>query len=210
MRNHGARNIMEEKEWQNVQNVQPKSQSRRRLGKWLDAQTNREKECNLKSGYMNAQNATPPSAKCWAKRRSKPAQRLPVKAKLPRSIVTITLSTPHFSFFKSVKFYNVGRSMNKNTSPIVGRHCFDCTPQKTLEEWVFPNRCRHWRDCFSSFRVLVLFTGISEHSNSRSSSNKWQHVHPVWWLVWRVESSLRQDITRRGLSDCPRGKPWGP
>jgi hypothetical protein len=64
MRNHGTPNIMEEKEWQNVQNVQPKSQSRRRLGKWLDAQTNRAKECNLKSGYMNAQNATPPSAKC--------------------------------------------------------------------------------------------------------------------------------------------------
>jgi hypothetical protein len=64
MRNHGIRTVMEEIEWLNVQNVEPKSRSRRRLGKWLDAQTSKEKECNWKSGYMNAQNVTPSSAKC--------------------------------------------------------------------------------------------------------------------------------------------------
>jgi hypothetical protein len=41
--------------WLNVQNVELTSQSQRRHGKWQVAQTRWEKECNWKSGYMNAQ-----------------------------------------------------------------------------------------------------------------------------------------------------------
>jgi hypothetical protein len=51
------RNIMEEMKWLNVQNVEPKESSRN-LGKWQVAQTSKEKECNWKSGYMNAQLVT--------------------------------------------------------------------------------------------------------------------------------------------------------
>jgi len=57
------RNIMEENKWLNVQNVEPKIRSQRRHGKWLDAQTSKEKECNWKSDYMNAQNAMLATAK---------------------------------------------------------------------------------------------------------------------------------------------------
>ena len=52
------RNLMEECKWLNVQNVEPKLQSLRSHGKWQVAQTNKEKECNWKSGSMNAQTVT--------------------------------------------------------------------------------------------------------------------------------------------------------
>jgi len=58
------RNITEENKWLNVRNVELKSQSQRRHGKWPVAQTSKEKECNWKSGCMNAQNVMPASAKC--------------------------------------------------------------------------------------------------------------------------------------------------
>jgi hypothetical protein len=67
------RNIMEKCRCLNVPNVEPKSQSQRRHGKWQDAQTSKEKECNWKSGYTNAQNAMLASAKCSVKRKSKQA-----------------------------------------------------------------------------------------------------------------------------------------
>jgi hypothetical protein len=49
---------MEECKWLNVQNVEPTFQSQRSRGKWQVAQTSKEKECNWKSGYMNAQITT--------------------------------------------------------------------------------------------------------------------------------------------------------
>jgi hypothetical protein len=74
------RNIMEECKWLNVPNVELKSQSQRRHGKWQDAQTSKEKECSWKSGYTNAQNVMLASAKYSAKRKSKrttaPQQRI--------------------------------------------------------------------------------------------------------------------------------------
>jgi hypothetical protein len=66
------RNIMEECKWLNVPNVELKSQSQRRHGKWQDAQTSKEKECSWKSGYTNAQTIIA-SAKCSVKRKSKRA-----------------------------------------------------------------------------------------------------------------------------------------
>jgi hypothetical protein len=54
---------MEECKWLNVQNVEP-TESLRNLGKWPVAQTSKEKECSWKSGYINAQNVVPASAKC--------------------------------------------------------------------------------------------------------------------------------------------------
>jgi hypothetical protein len=41
-------------EWLNVQKMELKSQSRRRLGRWLDAQTNKANACNWKLGSTNA------------------------------------------------------------------------------------------------------------------------------------------------------------
>jgi hypothetical protein len=69
-------NITEEIEWLNVQNVEPKSQKQRRPGRWQDAQTNQENECNWKSGFLNAQKVTltPLSVKYSAKRKSKHTQ----------------------------------------------------------------------------------------------------------------------------------------
>jgi hypothetical protein len=48
IRNHEYGALMEEIEWLNVQNVEPKSQDQRRLGRWLGAQTNQENGCNWK------------------------------------------------------------------------------------------------------------------------------------------------------------------
>ena len=39
---------MEETKWLNVQNVAQKSRSRKKLGKWPDAQTNKANVCNSK------------------------------------------------------------------------------------------------------------------------------------------------------------------
>jgi hypothetical protein len=80
--------------WLNVQNVELKFQSRRRHGKWLDAQTNKENECNWKSGFTNVPNATPPSAKSLAKRKSKHHH---------HTHHDYTL-TSNFSFFKALSF----------------------------------------------------------------------------------------------------------
>ena len=63
---------MEKCKWPNVRNVEQMSQNQRRRGKWQVAQIRWERECNWKSGFMNAQMDTA-SAKCLAKRRSKQA-----------------------------------------------------------------------------------------------------------------------------------------
>jgi len=63
------RNITEEINWLNVQNVEPTTYHWRSRGKWLVGQTNKENECNWKSGYINAQMVTA-SAKCWVNRKS--------------------------------------------------------------------------------------------------------------------------------------------
>lgn len=52
------RKIGRKSKWLNVQNAEQKFQSQRKLGKWLVDQTKLENECNLKSVFMNAQNAT--------------------------------------------------------------------------------------------------------------------------------------------------------
>ena len=56
--NHGGKTV-----WVNVLNVQLKFQNQKRPGKWQADQTNKEKECNLKSAYTNAQNAATYSEK---------------------------------------------------------------------------------------------------------------------------------------------------
>jgi hypothetical protein len=64
MRNHGTRNITEEKpEWQNVPNVQPTFQNQRRLGKWQEDQTNKANECNWKSHFTTVPKVTALSEK---------------------------------------------------------------------------------------------------------------------------------------------------
>ena len=54
---------MEKCKWPNVRNVEQMSQNQRRRGKWQVAQIRWERECNWKSGFMNAQMDTA-SAKC--------------------------------------------------------------------------------------------------------------------------------------------------
>ena len=44
--NHAARSMMEETEWQNVQNVELTSRSRRNLGRWLEDPTSKANACN--------------------------------------------------------------------------------------------------------------------------------------------------------------------
>jgi hypothetical protein len=46
--NHGYRNILEEYEWLNVQNVEQMFPDPEKLGRWLDVQTEQAKECSLK------------------------------------------------------------------------------------------------------------------------------------------------------------------
>jgi len=57
--------------WLNVQNVEQRIQSQRKLGRWPGAPTSKESECNWKSGSSNAANAMPLTAKCLARRKSK-------------------------------------------------------------------------------------------------------------------------------------------
>jgi len=66
IRNHGYGTLRRKLKWLNVQNVEPKFQSRRRVGRWQGAQTNQENECNWKSGFLNAPKVTqtPLSVKC--------------------------------------------------------------------------------------------------------------------------------------------------
>jgi hypothetical protein len=63
MRNHATRRLWRKLEWQNVQNVEPKSPSRGRPGKWQDDQTNKENACNWKSDFTTAQKITAHSEK---------------------------------------------------------------------------------------------------------------------------------------------------
>jgi hypothetical protein len=63
IRNHVYGVLRRKIEWLNVQNVEQKLQSQRKLGRWLDAQIKLENECNWKSGFLNAQNARLLSAK---------------------------------------------------------------------------------------------------------------------------------------------------
>jgi len=58
------RNITEEIEWPNVQNVEQMFQSRRKLGRWLGVQTKLENGCNWKSGFLIAPKVMALSAKC--------------------------------------------------------------------------------------------------------------------------------------------------
>jgi len=44
--NHAARSMMEETEWQNVQNVELTSRSRRNLGRWLEDPTSKANACS--------------------------------------------------------------------------------------------------------------------------------------------------------------------
>jgi len=64
IRNHVHGALWRKIEWVNVQNVEQTLQRQRNLGKWLGAQTKWERECNWKSGFLNAQVAVLLSAKC--------------------------------------------------------------------------------------------------------------------------------------------------
>ena len=63
IRNHGYRDILEEIKWLNVQNAEQVFHRLERSGRWPDAQTNQEKECNWKSDFSTVQSARKHSAK---------------------------------------------------------------------------------------------------------------------------------------------------
>jgi len=63
IRNHAYRDTLEEIKWLNVQNVEQLFHRLERSGRWLDAQTNQEKECNWKSAFSTVQGARKHSEK---------------------------------------------------------------------------------------------------------------------------------------------------